>query len=114
MPRPFRVGIVTKWHRHEVRKSMLTAIVMIDATPAQISDVAFAVTAIKGVSEVYSVTGDTDLIAIVRVPNHDDLAAVIADGINKIPGILRTQTNLAFRTYSASDLDEAFSLGLGD
>lgn len=93
---------------------MLTAIVMIDATPAQISDVASAVTSIDGVSEVYSVTGDTDLIAIVRVQNHDDLAAVIADGINKIPGILRTQTNLAFRTYSSTALDEAYDLGLGD
>lgn len=93
---------------------MLTAIVMIDATPAQISDVAVTVTAIKGVSEVYSVTGDSDLIAIVRVASHDDLATVIADGINKIPGILRTQTNLAFRTYSTTDLDQAFSLGLDD
>lgn len=93
---------------------MFTAIVMIDATPSQITDVASAVAAIKGVSEVYSVTGDSDLIAIVRVADHDDLAVVIADGINKIPGILRTQTNLAFRTYSKSVLDSAFELGLGD
>ena len=93
---------------------MLTAIVMIDATPAQIPEVAAAVTAIPGVSEVYSVTGDTDLIAIVRVRDHEDLAAVVADGVNKIPGILRTQTNLAIRTYSPADLDQAFDLGLGD
>lgn len=93
---------------------MLTAIVMIDATPAQITDVANEVTAIDGVSEVYSVTGDADLIAIIRVANHDDLALVIADGINKISGVLRTQTNLAFRTYSKSDLASAFELGLGD
>lgn len=93
---------------------MLTAIVMIDATPAQITEIAEAVTAIPGVSEVYSVTGDADLIAIVRVKDHEDLASVVADGINKIPGILRTQTNLAFRTYSPADLDQAFDLGLGD
>ena len=93
---------------------MLTAFVMIDAIPAQIPEVAAAVTAIDGVSEVYSVTGDTDLIAIVRVRSNDDLAVVIADGINKVPGITRTLTNLAFRTYSADDLDHAFDLGLGD
>lgn len=93
---------------------MLTAIVMIDATPARISEVAETITAIRGVSEVYSVTGDNDLIAIVRVKDHDDLAAVVADGINKVDGVLRTQTNLAFRTYSSSDLDKAFDLGLGD
>ena len=93
---------------------MLTAIVMIDASPAQISDVAAAITAIPGVGEVYSVTGEADLIAIVRVSSHEDLAAVIPDGINKVSGVLRTQTNLAFRTYSKSDLDQAFSLGLDD
>ena len=93
---------------------MITAFVMIDAIPAQIPEVAAAVTAIDGVSEVYSVTGDTDLIAIVRVRNHDELAEVIADGVNKIPGITRTLTNLAFRTYSADDLDPAFDLGLDD
>lgn len=93
---------------------MLTAIVMIDATPAQITDVARTVTAIDGVSELYSVTGDSDLIAIVRVSSHDDLATVIADGISKVPGVLRTRTNLAFRAYSPSDLDEAFDLGLDD
>lgn len=93
---------------------MLTAIVMIDTTPDQITDVASAVTAIKGVSEVYSVTGDTDLVALIRVADHDDLAKVIPEGINKISGVLKTRTNLAFRTYSKSDLDSAFELGLGD
>lgn len=93
---------------------MLTAIVMIDTTPDQITDVASEVTAINGVSEVYSVTGDTDLVALVRVADHDDLAKVIPEGINKISGVLKTRTNLAFRTYSKSDLDSAFELGLGD
>jgi len=93
---------------------MLTAIVMIDATPARIPEVAQTITAIPGVAEVYSVTGDNDLVAIVRVKDHDDLAGVIADGINKIDGVLRTQTHLAFRTYSSNELDGAFDLGLGD
>ncbi|QIK83703.1 Lrp/AsnC family transcriptional regulator [Sanguibacter sp. HDW7] len=93
---------------------MLTAIVMIDAIPARIPEVAETITAISGVDEVYSVTGDNDLIAIVRVKNHDDLAGVIADGINKVDGVQRTQTHLAFRTYSSNELDRAFDLGLGD
>ncbi|MGO1316009.1 MAG: Lrp/AsnC family transcriptional regulator [Cellulomonadaceae bacterium] len=93
---------------------MLTAIVMIDATPDQISGVAAVVATIPGVSELYSVTGESDLVAIVRVTSHDELATVIADGINKVPGILRTRTNLAFRTYSPTDLAEAFDLGLDD
>lgn len=93
---------------------MLTAFVMIDAAPAHITEVAGRVSSIAGVNEVYSVTGDNDLIAIVRVRSHDDLATVIADGINKIPGITRTQTNLAFRAYSPDDLAQAYDLGLGD
>ena len=93
---------------------MLTAIVLISADVDRIPEVAQAIADLDGVSEVYSVTGDTDLIAIVRVRNHDELAEVIADGVNKIPGITRTLTNLAFRTYSADDLDHAFDLGLGD
>ena len=93
---------------------MITTIVFVKADVARIPEVAEAIAALDGVSEVYSVTGDTDLIAIVRVRNHDELAEVIADGVNKIPGITRTLTNLAFRTYSADDLDHAFDLGLGD
>jgi DNA-binding Lrp family transcriptional regulator len=93
---------------------MLTAIVMIDADPARIPEIAGEVAEVTGVSEVYSVTGEVDLIAIVRVTEHDQLADVIADRLSKVPGVLRTQTYLAFRAYSAGDLAEAFDLGLTD
>lgn len=93
---------------------MLTAIVLIDTNAARIPEVAAAIAEVPGVSEVYSVTGEVDLIAIVRVREHDKLADVIADRLSKVEGVLRTQTYIAFRTYSKHDLDEAFSLGLDD
>ena len=73
-----------------------------------------AIADLPGVSEVYSVTGEVDLIAMVRVREHDDLADVIADKVSKIEGVLRTQTYIAFRTYSQHDLEQAFALGLED
>ena len=93
---------------------MLTAIVLIDSDAARIPEVAAAIADIAGVSEVYSVTGEVDLVAMVRVREHDDLADVIADKISKVEGVLRTQTYIAFRTYSQHDLEQAFSLGLED
>ena len=94
--------------------SMLTAIVLIDSDAARIPEVAAAIADITGVSEVYSVTGEVDLIAMVRVREHDDLADVIADKISKVDGVQRTQTYIAFRTYSQHDLEQAFALGLED
>jgi len=93
---------------------MLTAIVLIDTDASKIPEVAAAIAEIPGVSEVYSVTGEVDLVAMVRVREHDDLADVIADKVSKIEGVLRTQTYIAFRTYSKHDLDQAFALGLED
>lgn len=93
---------------------MISAIVLINAEVDRIPEVAAAIAELKGVSEVYSVTGDVDLIAIVRVRHHEDLADVIADQLNKVSGILGTQTHIAFRTYSKHDLEAAFSLGLDD
>lgn len=93
---------------------MITAIVLIDTDPARIPEVAHAVAEIRGVREVYSVTGEVDLIAQVKVGEHERLAEVIADQISKVDGVLRTQTYIAFREYSGPELDEAFDLGLGD
>ncbi|KRC35635.1 Lrp/AsnC family transcriptional regulator [Oerskovia enterophila] len=93
---------------------MLTAIVLIDTEPNLIPEVASHVASLKGVSEVYSVTGKADLVAMVRVNEHDDLADVIADKISKVHGVLRTETFIAFRAYSDVDLEQAFALGLDD
>jgi DNA-binding Lrp family transcriptional regulator len=93
---------------------VITAIVMIDAATDSIPEVAAAIADLDGVSEVYSVTGDTDLVVVVRVPGHEDLADVIADRVSKVPGVRATRTYLAFRAYSRHDLDAAFDLGLED
>jgi DNA-binding Lrp family transcriptional regulator len=93
---------------------VISAIVLISAEVDRIPEVAAAIADLTGVSEVYSVTGDVDLIAIVRVRHHEELADVIADRLNKVSGVLSTQTHIAFRTYSKHDLDAAFSLGLDD
>jgi DNA-binding Lrp family transcriptional regulator len=93
---------------------VISAIVLINAEVDRIPEVAAAIADLNGVSEVYSVTGDIDLIAIVRVRHHEELADVIADQLNKVSGVLGTQTHIAFRTYSQHDLEAAFSLGLDD
>lgn len=91
---------------------MITAIVFVRADVARIPEVAEAIAALDGVSEVYSVTGQIDLIALVRVRDHDDVARVVADRLNNVPGVRETETHIAFRTFSRHDLEAAFSLGL--
>lgn len=89
---------------------MINAIVFVHAEVSAIPEVAEKIAGIAGVTEVYSVTGAIDLIAMVRVKQIDDVAAVVADELNKVPGVLETETHIAFRTYSRHDLDAAFSL----
>lgn len=93
---------------------MITAVVLINAAVDAIPEIAEQVSGIDGVSEVYSVAGDVDLVAMVRVAAHEDLADVIAGRVNKVPGILSTQTLIAFRTYSRHDLEAAFAIGVED
>ncbi|MDF2092382.1 MULTISPECIES: Lrp/AsnC family transcriptional regulator [unclassified Knoellia] len=93
---------------------MISAIVLINAEVDRIPEVAQAIAELDGVSEVYSVAGDVDLIAMVRVRAHEELADVIADRLNKVDGVTGTSTHIAFRTYSRHDLEAAFSLGLDD
>lgn len=90
---------------------MVTAIVFVKAEVAKIPEVAEAIAALPGVSEVYSVTGAIDLIVIVRVSSHEQVAEVVADRLNKVAGVLSTETHIAFRAYSQHDLEAAFSLG---
>jgi DNA-binding Lrp family transcriptional regulator len=91
---------------------VITAIVFVQADVARIPEVAAAISELAGVTEVYSVTGKIDLIALVRVRDHDTIAQVVADRLNKVPGVIDTETHIAFKAYSRHDLDAAFSLGL--
>lgn len=90
---------------------MITAIVSVVTESRRIPEVAEQIVDIDGVEQVYSVTGDVDLVALVRVRRHEDLAEVIADRLSKVEGVMDTSTNIAFKTYSARDLDAAFDLG---
>ena len=98
--------------RWRYRGPMITAIVFVKADVARIPEVAEAIAALDGVSEVYSVTGQIDLIAMIRVSKHEDIAEVVADSLNKVEGVTSTETHIAFRTFSRHDLESAFSLGL--
>jgi DNA-binding Lrp family transcriptional regulator len=91
---------------------VITAIVMVQAATDSIPEVAESLAEIPGVSEVYSVAGNIDLIAIVRVREYEQVAEVIAGNINKVPGVVDTDTHIAFRAYSRHDLEEAFAIGL--
>ena len=90
---------------------MITAIVFVKADVSRIPEVAEEIASLEGVSEVYSVTGQVDLICMVRVRDTDAVAQVIADHLNKVPGVLETETHIAFRAFSNHDLEAAFSLG---
>ena len=90
---------------------MVTAIVFVKADVARIPEVAEEIAALRGVSEVYSVTGAIDLIVLVRVASNDQVAEVVADQLDRVSGVLSTETHIAFRAYSTHDLEAAFSLG---
>ena len=93
---------------------MITAIVMIETDVDRIPEAAAEIAGLDAVSEVYSVTGDTDLVAMVRVREHEQLADVIADRVSKIRGVRSTRTYIAFQTYSRHDLEAAFAIGFED
>jgi len=82
---------------------VIEAIVLIEAEPARIADLADALLEISGVAEVYSVTGDADIVAVVRVREHDHLADVVTHGIALADGVRRTNTLVAFRSYRNAD-----------
>ncbi len=90
---------------------MLTAITLIRSTKAGLATVGPELAAIDGVSEVYTVTGDWDFVAVLRVRQHDELAALVTERIVAVPGIEKTTTMVAFKQFSRHDLEAIFSLG---
>jgi DNA-binding Lrp family transcriptional regulator len=93
---------------------VINAIVLIDCATDSIPEVAEALANLPGVSEVYSVAGHVDLIAMVRVREFDQIAEVIAGSISKVPGVINTESHIAFRAYSKHDLEEAFAIGFAE
>ena len=91
---------------------MITTIVLIKATPNMIPQTARKIAGIDGVTEVYSVSGEWDLVALVRVPEYEQIARVVTEQMLAVPGIERTQTLTAFRAYSKRDLEQAWDIGV--
>jgi len=90
---------------------MVTAIVLVKTDVARIPQTGEAIAQIPQVTEVYSVTGEFDLVAMVRVRKHEELGDVIPGKLNRVPGVTHTETHIAFRTYSRHDLEAAFAIG---
>jgi len=91
---------------------MLTAFVMIQARPDKIAGIAQTIANMPNVAEVYSVTGDFDIIVVLNLMEYEQLADSVPDGLAKIDGILRTNTVLAFRRFSSQDLEVAWDIGV--
>ncbi len=90
---------------------MITTIVLIKCDPKRIPQAALKLAGVDGVSEVYSVSGEWDLVAIVRVAEYDQIAKVVTEEFAAVPGLERTQTLTAFRAYSRKDLEQAWDIG---
>lgn len=91
---------------------MVTAIILLNAERSAINDVAEQLADMAGISEVYSVSGKYDLVAIARVPANDDLAHLVTKKMLSIPAILKSETMLAFQAFSRHDLDAMFAVGM--
>jgi len=91
---------------------MVTAVVLIKAETDKVPELAEKMAELEGVTEVFSVAGQYDLVALVRVRENDDLARVISSKMRKLPGIMGSETLISFKVYSKKDLEAGFSLGL--
>jgi DNA-binding Lrp family transcriptional regulator len=90
---------------------MTHAVVLIEAERDALPTLGGALAELDGVAEAYSVTGEWDFVAIVRVPRHEQLADIVAGKIVQLAGVARTQTMVAFEVFSKHDLESMFSLG---
>jgi len=89
---------------------MVAAVVLIRAVPGDVPALARRVAEIEGVTEVYSVSGEYDLVAIVRVAEFERIATIVTEDIAQVNGIERTQTLTAFRVYSKQDLEKSWDM----
>lgn len=93
---------------------MVSAIVLIECNKNAINQVAEALVDVRGITEVYSVAGRVDLVAVIRVPNNEDLAEIVTNRMLAVSGITRTETLIAFRVFSKHDLEQMFSIGIDE
>jgi len=91
---------------------MVNAVVLLKVQRDKVNEIAEALADMQGISEVYSVSGRYDLVAIIRVKDNDELADTVTNHMRKVAGIISTETMLAFRAFSRHDLDSMFSIGI--
>jgi DNA-binding Lrp family transcriptional regulator len=92
--------------------SMVSAVILINVQRGQVNETAQSLLEIDGVAEVYSVTGEYDLVALLRLQQYEDLAEVVTTRMVKIPAITKTNTLMAFQCYSRADLQQAWDIGV--
>ena len=91
---------------------MITAFLLIVCEPAGIAETGRRLSDVPGIAEVYSTTGDRDFIAVVRVPDLEALATLVTERVAALPGVRRTDTHLAIRSYGRADEAAAFDIGV--
>jgi DNA-binding Lrp family transcriptional regulator len=91
---------------------MVNAIVLLNVESARINYVAEQLVEFDGVSEVYSVAGQYDLVVIIRARDDEQVASLVTEHLLQVEGLLSSETLIAFRTFSRHDLDGMFSVGL--
>jgi len=89
---------------------MVTSIILLNVNRDKVNEVAEQLADIPGISEVYSVTGNYDLVLMARVKTNDELAELVTNKLVKVDGVEKTDTMLAFKAYSKHDLDAMFSM----
>ena len=87
---------------------MFIALVMIRCQPDKVAQAARTMVTVDGVAEVYSVTGEWDLVAMVRVPNWEDINRIVTEHIHQVDGLQRTETHVAFQVLSKLDMEAAY------
>ena len=90
---------------------MITTIVLVRAEPRLIPQCARHLAAIDGVTDVYSVSGEWDLVVLVKVPQYEDIAKIVTEQFPAVPGLVRTTTLTAFKAYSKADLEQPWDVG---
>lgn len=91
---------------------MISALVLINIQRGMVNETAQRLLEINGVAEVYSVTGEYDLVALLRLQDYEDLAGVVTRHMVQLPGITKTNTLMAFQCYSRADLQQAWDIGV--
>jgi DNA-binding Lrp family transcriptional regulator len=92
---------------------MVSAVVLLNVEPGKVNEVAGKLAELKGISEVFSVGGRFDLVAIIRVKDNDDMAELVTNKMHSVAGITNSETLIAFKVFSEHDLAAMFSIGMG-